>query len=506
MSGLLRGYLRVRSTSILRRPTRLFESDLVLDVRLGKPRLNRLADKSSNSNRPLRFSFGTDRILIFSFRFRQIANYSSIRCPASTPFAMCLLSHRRPGSNIARLEIGAMNAIKRIRQLFERNNIRRGVSTHGKLKLESLDDRIVPASITLNAGVITISGSNQADVAKVELEVHDPETPLDDRYRVSLSNPNGSTTVWFDLFKPGSMPIYKVNFYGFAGDDQFFNLTSLKSYARGHSGADILVGGDKDDVLYGDGDNDMVYGNGGNDTLHGDSGPVIVPTALIALFGAEGDDFLEGGYGNDSLFGEGKSDFLWGGEETDFLYGGSGPDTIYGNDGNDYAYGQNGDDYISGDDGVDYLYGGNNNDQLYGGNEGDFIFGGYGNDSIGGDDGNDMLNGNAGKDSIYGHDGADSIYGGTENDDLHGGTGNDLVFGQGGNDTIYGDDGADYLNGGLGDDYLNGGIQNLGVNDSDFDTLIGSTGSDYFRFEEVDGLSIAEYLASDFINGIDKKP
>jgi hypothetical protein len=103
-----------------------------------------------------------------------------------------------------------MNLMNKIGRLFDRNTIsRRRAPARRQLNMESLGDRLVPANISLNAGIITISGSAKADVAKVELEVHNPETPFDDRIRASISNQSGSTTIWYDLYKPGSTPILK---------------------------------------------------------------------------------------------------------------------------------------------------------------------------------------------------------------------------------------------------------------------------------------------------------
>src|SRR5262245_53538816 len=114
---------------------------------------------------------------------------------------------------------------------------------------------------------------------------------LDDCVKVTLATPGMTTTFWYDLFGP--MPIYKVVFNGYAGDDQFFNLTNLESEAHGHAGNDILVGGSGKDVLFGDGGDDMLYGNGGDDELHGDTGlPPALAALLQGLNGIDGDDYL----------------------------------------------------------------------------------------------------------------------------------------------------------------------------------------------------------------------
>ena len=66
------------------------------------------------------------------------------------------------------------------------------------MRLEQLEERYNPSGITLSAGVITITGSDKADVSKVELVTNDNESVLDDRYKVSISNPSGSLTLPWD--------------------------------------------------------------------------------------------------------------------------------------------------------------------------------------------------------------------------------------------------------------------------------------------------------------------
>ena len=69
-----------------------------------------------------------------------------------------------------------------------------------QIGLEALEDRWMPAAISLSgAGVITINGAQYNDIAKVEMELNNPNTTLDDRIKVSLSNDFGSLTVWYDM-------------------------------------------------------------------------------------------------------------------------------------------------------------------------------------------------------------------------------------------------------------------------------------------------------------------
>jgi len=78
----------------------------------------------------------------------------------------------------------------------KKQRMRRGCERKRSMRLEQLEDRYNPSGITLSAGVITIAGSDKADVAKVELINADNESVLDDQYKVSLTNPSGSFAVF----------------------------------------------------------------------------------------------------------------------------------------------------------------------------------------------------------------------------------------------------------------------------------------------------------------------
>lgn len=150
-------------------------------------------------------------------------------------------------------------------------------------------------------------------------------------------------------------------------------------------------------------------------------------------------------YGNESIssFGTDGRDRQIAGRGNDFLRG-------YG--GNDFLDGSYGDDYLEGGEGHDFLFGGEDQDRLIGGN------------------GDDVLKGFTGNDLMLGGEGVDLLDGGDGNDVLNGYTGNDGLFGGLGNDI---------LNGDIGDDYLNG-YGSVITNDSQFDHLIGRSGSDTF--------------------------
>ncbi len=108
--------------------------------------------------------------------------------------------------------------------------------------------------------------------------------------------------------------VNQVNFWGYGGNDEFYNGTSVPSTAHGGAGDDLLIGGNGDDTLNGDGDNDKLYARAGNDLLNGGGGNDM-------LFAAAGSDTLNAGSGDDVLVSIG------GGFAT--LIGGAGVDSFW---------------------------------------------------------------------------------------------------------------------------------------------------------------------------------
>ncbi len=121
---------------------------------------------------------------------------------------------------------------------------RRPRPTNGVLRLQVLDDRLVPSGVNVTAsGDLEITG-----------------TPLSDNVRVILKDVNNFEVI--DTQADGLVPRTtvpvargtsgRVTFHGYAGSDSFENSTSLRAVANGGAGADTLVGGSGNDVLEGD--------------------------------------------------------------------------------------------------------------------------------------------------------------------------------------------------------------------------------------------------------------
>ncbi|MED4330902.1 calcium-binding protein, partial [Schinkia azotoformans] len=303
---------------------------------------------------------------------------------------------------------------------------------------------------------------------------------------------------------------------------------------------------EENDVIRGyDGINNILQGLGGNDTL----------------YGANGDDRLDGGSQDDKLYGGNGSDILWGGSGQDTLYGENGNDVLHGGEGNDSLYGSYGNDELDGGAGNDYLEGSYGNDvYLFGRNSGQDTISDYdstsGNVDIiriaedvassdvvvkrNGDHLELRIKGTPGKLTVQNYfssdyykvekiefaDGtvwdaafikAEAIKATEENDVIRGyDDTNDLLNGLGGNDTLYGANGDDQLDGGIGDDKVYGG------NGSDIiwggtgqDTLYGEYGNDVlhggegndslygsYGNDELDGGAGNDYLEGSYGNDV----
>lgn len=117
--------------------------------------------------------------------------------------------------------------------------------------------------------------------------------------------------------------------------------------------------------------------------------------------GGDGDDEIHSGDGNDVVRGRGGADDIWLGAGNDRGNGGAGDDTIHGEDGRDS---------VSGSTGADSLSGGTGNDSLSGDGEDDSLSGDSGSDSLSGGDGDDQLDGGEGRDRLRGGRGNDDDF------------------------------------------------------------------------------------------------
>ena len=374
--------------------------------------------------------------------------------------------------------------------------------------------------VTLESGLLTISGTDQPDVIVVEED--------DSRLYVS-----GTATSF------NKNDVARVVIEAGIGDDLVINSSSIPMTIYGSNGDDVLLGGNGDDTLHGGEGRDTIHGGAGNDTLiggrhsdvlHGDSGDDEMYGDMQSaaestlsyndggddiMHGGDGDDTMYGGTRSDKLYGEDGNDIIFGGHYSDQLFGGLGDDQLHGQWGNDLMFGDLEDRYgqtvpegISGKDtlygglGNDYMLGGADADTMFGEDGNDNVYGGFGDDQLDGGAGNDIIPGDDGNDTIHGRGGDDKLIGGAGNDTLDGGSGNDLLLGETGNDILLGRDGRDTLLGGSGHDILIGGRgaddlageagDDLLVSDSvaieNDDTMLQLLRSDWVSFRNTDRL------------------
>ncbi len=291
-------------------------------------------------------------------------------------------------------------------------------------------------------------------------------------------------------------------------------------------GIDIIFGGTGDDQVYsGSGGlvdfggtvqftfGALIFGNPGNDTLIAD---YLVPTVpeegIDLIFGAAGDDIINGGPGSTIqigtspnqvlidfgglLFGGVDNDTIDGGDDMDLVFCGRGDDTARTFDGIDLAFGSPGEDNIIGEDGGQIIipimgvptpiplgnifFGGDDNDRIT--SEGrllidiDLLFGNECDDIIRAGSGLLDLNfGNRGNDTIFGEESFDLTFGNRGDDTIDAGPGIfDLTFGNRGDDTIRGNNGPDLIFGNSGADDIDGGNGLI-------DLLFGNTEPDIIR-------------------------
>ncbi len=403
---------------------------------------------------------------------------------------------------------------------------------------ESLESRrLMAATFTIAADVLTIAGGDGADDIVVATDTSDGTLVVKDGGVVKKTYAEGTFT--------------RIEVDGRGGNDKLRSegvpsWTSVK--LRGGSGHDILRDTAGYAVLDGGSGSDQMYGL--LQTVADYSGRTNSVTVNFNTTNGDGEagendhvdqtvGTVRGGSGNDTIIGHlvgidaviGAENNFFGGPGDDTLVGNAGFDLLDGQTGNDtlrtgpgqgYMFGGDGDDVLEGGDGPNELTGGNGNDRLRGGPSTDLLVGGDGADDIQGGGGNEdvvdysaspagvtvtldnvandgrstpgfwlpgpfgsgrWFPGTSEADNVHddvehvvGSDYNDAITGSDGDEILEGGTGNDRLFGLGGADRLLGGFGHDTIDGGAGHDELVGGDGN--------DTLYARDG---FYFESVYG-------------------
>lgn len=414
--------------------------------------------------------------------------------------------------------------------LQSQKNKRRRSYRSNQLKFSKLEDRNMLASVTFDAGIVTVNGTAADDtiVLSGNLDfqsftvtiISDSDATVIEDFnrnevdRVIVFAGDGDDLVINTLLTPTEINGEGGNDSlegGFANDSLFGGQGN--DVLLGRNGDDLLDGQGGDDTLSGVNGNDTLLGSAGNDVLNGNNGDDIIIGGLgddtllgqagndvlngngddDVIFGGDGDDVVNGGTGLDNIFGGDGEDTINGNGDNDTIRGGAGDDKVIGGSGDDIIIGGSGDDTLEGLGGNDIINGNGNDDTISGGNGDDVVNGGTGVDNIFGDNGEDTLNGNGGNDTIHGGAGDDRIRGGSGDDRLIGANGDDNVGGSAGNDFVAGNAGNDELLGGRGDDLLFGGLGDDGL-------LFGGAGND--RIDGGEGTDNSFYISSEFENRI----
>ncbi len=129
------------------------------------------------------------------------------------------------------------------------------------LKMESLENREVPASVSLTLGVLKVEGSNSADIIQITTS----------NQMVNATVRDSTTGLFLAIGSFSTVQVTSLRVDAFDGNDIIKNKTSLNSDIRGGNGNDQLFGGTGADMLCGGFGNDvlMSIGGGSADILWG---------------------------------------------------------------------------------------------------------------------------------------------------------------------------------------------------------------------------------------------
>lgn len=191
--------------------------------------------------------------------------------------------------------------------------------------------------------------------------------------------------------------------------------TTIGAYRR--SATVYVIGRDDDDQIRVSTDDDEVVTRVGDRIQRfplSKSKRVVIQSAAgdddIAVTGIEARVFS--GDGDDAISTGSAADKIYAGPGDDMIRSGSGPDSVFGNAGDDTVYAGSGRDLVAGGGDSDVLFGSNGSDTLNGGRGHDILSGQAGNDRLGGSTGHDIAIGGIGRDRINSGRGQDLLIAG----------------------------------------------------------------------------------------------
>jgi Ca2+-binding RTX toxin-like protein len=277
--------------------------------------------------------------------------------------------------------------------------------------------------------------------------------------------------------------------------------TDRSETLRGTNGSDTLDGRGGNDTLLGLGGNDLLINGPGEDRFDGGAGQDSLRLHQQSQAYFRGGSLP--GFVGDSLDDDSVDEVdsftgietVLGSEQSDIISGDGGTARLR-------LFGAGGDDEVNGGAGGEELGGGTGDDDLSGGAGDDLVKGGDGNDEVDGGDGNDQLAGGTGDDFLEGGTGNDVVRGGLGNDYILDRSGNNRLLGGDGDDTLFGGDGADILEGGRGRDFLR---DDEGTNDT---YLLGADAPDeaFFSYQTFADDGNVSSLGADRVLGFASGP
>lgn len=222
--------------------------------------------------------------------------------------------------------------------------------TNNSVQAQTLETRIMPANISVTAGIMTIAAVTATENITVQKS-------SDSKVVV-----NGVKTSY------ATASIRTIGVVMGDGGTGTGGTVDLRLVNWGPKC--IVVGGSRNDTIYGSPGIDEIRTFAGNDRIYAGNGNDVIQAGIgnDIVYGGAGNDRIYSQGGTDTLYGDGGDDFLYGGNQNDILIGGIGNDTLVGNGGNDVLRGDDGNDVLVGGLGADNIAGGNGEDLLVGSN------------------------------------------------------------------------------------------------------------------------------------------
>jgi FG-GAP-like repeat/Putative Ig domain/RTX calcium-binding nonapeptide repeat (4 copies) len=247
---------------------------------------------------------------------------------------------------------------------------------------QSLELIVATPTITLQSGVLTITGTPDSDTCSIAVSATDVLVSIDGIQNASFPIANVQSVVINPL----------------AGNDQFTIEAGvpMTSVSAGTGSDTIIASNSAPDTIYGGNVASSITGGSGLDFLDGGSGNATIQAGSgnTSIFSGAGNDSLTGGPGSDELKAEGPGNTT--------LVGGSGDSTLRAVNGNDSLIGGSGP--------VERLKGGAGHDTLIAGAGSTSIKSSLGHDSIVANNGQDnLIKATSGFDTVVGAIGASGM-------------------------------------------------------------------------------------------------